>query len=74
MSPGWGLGFRLDRVNGCLIAEHGGDIGGFSSLFALLPEEHAGFFIVTHGEGGDRASRSRMRCSMQCIRIRIHAL
>jgi CubicO group peptidase (beta-lactamase class C family) len=48
--PGWSLGFQLDRVNGRDVAEHGGDIGGFSALFALVPEEHAGFFIVSHGE------------------------
>jgi CubicO group peptidase (beta-lactamase class C family) len=51
--PGWGLGFQLDRVNGKSLAEHGGDIAGFSSLFSLIPEENAGFFIVHHGESGD---------------------
>lgn len=51
--PGWSLGFQLDTVNGVAIAEHGGDIAGFSALFALLPDEHEGFFIVNHGESGD---------------------
>lgn len=51
--PGWSLGFQLDKVNGVSIAEHGGDIGGFSALFALLPEKRAGFFIVNHGESTD---------------------
>lgn len=51
--PGWGLGFQLDRVNGVAIAEHGGDIGGFSALLSLMPERHAGFFIVNHGESND---------------------
>jgi CubicO group peptidase (beta-lactamase class C family) len=51
--PGWSLGLQLDRVNGRNLAEHGGDIGGFSSLMTLLPEENAGFFIVSHGEGSD---------------------
>ena len=51
--PGWGLGFQLDRANGLTIAEHGGDIAGFSSLFAVIPEKGVGFFIVHHGEGGD---------------------
>jgi CubicO group peptidase (beta-lactamase class C family) len=51
--PGWGLGFQLDRVNGKSLAEHGGDIAGFSSLFSIIPEENAGFFIVHHGESGD---------------------
>jgi CubicO group peptidase (beta-lactamase class C family) len=51
--PGWGLGFQMDRVNGLTVAEHGGDIGGFSSLFVLIPEKRAGFYIVNHGEGSD---------------------
>ena len=51
--PGWGLGLQMDRVNGRTVAEHGGDIGGFSSLFVLIPEEGAGFYIVNHGEGSN---------------------
>ena len=51
--PGWSLGLQMDRVNGRTIAEHGGDIGGFSALFVLIPEEDARFFIVNHGEGSD---------------------
>ena len=51
--PGWGLGLQLDRVNGVRIAEHGGDIGGFSALMVLMPDFDEGFFIVHHGEGGD---------------------
>lgn len=51
--PGWGLGLQLDTVNGVAIVEHGGDIAGFSALFALLPGKHEGFFIVNHGESGD---------------------
>jgi CubicO group peptidase (beta-lactamase class C family) len=51
--PGWSLGMQMDRVNGVEVAEHGGDIAGFSALFALLPGEHSAFFVVHHGEGGD---------------------
>jgi CubicO group peptidase (beta-lactamase class C family) len=51
--PGWGLGLQMDIVNGRVLAEHGGDIGGFSSLFVLIPEEDAGFYIVNHGEGSN---------------------
>jgi CubicO group peptidase (beta-lactamase class C family) len=51
--PGWSLGLQMDRVNGRDVAEHGGDIGGFSALFVLVPAEDAGFFIVNHGEGSD---------------------
>ena len=51
--PGWGYAFQLDVDNGRQLAEHGGDIGGFSSLLTLIPEERSGFFIVNHGEGND---------------------
>jgi CubicO group peptidase (beta-lactamase class C family) len=51
--PGWSLGFQLDDANGVAMAEHGGDIAGFSALFTLLPDKHEGFFIVNHGESGD---------------------
>jgi hypothetical protein len=43
----------MDRVNGRVIAEHGGDIGGFSALLVLIPEENSDFYIVNHGEGND---------------------
>jgi CubicO group peptidase (beta-lactamase class C family) len=49
--PGWGYGFQIDSVNGRAVAEHGGDIGGFAGLLAVVPEERLGFFIVHHGEG-----------------------
>lgn len=51
--PGWSLGFQLDNVNGVAIVEHGGDIAGFSALFALMPDKREGFFIVNHGESGE---------------------
>lgn len=51
--PGWSLGMQMDRVNGQEMAEHGGDIGGFSALFTVLPGERAGFYIVSHGEGSN---------------------
>lgn len=51
--PGWSLGMQMDHVNGRVVVEHGGDIGGFSALFVLVPEEKSGFFIVNHGEGDD---------------------
>jgi CubicO group peptidase (beta-lactamase class C family) len=51
--PGWSLGMQMERLNGVTIAEHGGDIGGFSALFDVLPERDVGFFIVSHGEGSN---------------------
>jgi hypothetical protein len=49
--PGWALGFQVDDVNGRRIIEHGGDIGGFSALMTLLPDEDVGIFVVHHLEG-----------------------
>ena len=51
--PGWALGFQVDDANGHRILEHGGDIGGFSSLLTLLPDQGIGFFIVNHLEGSN---------------------
>ena len=48
--PGWTLGFQEDDTNGRRIIEHGGDIGGFSALMTLLPDEGVGFFVVHHLE------------------------
>ena len=51
--PGWTLGFQVNDLNGRYLIEHGGDIGGFSSLLTLLPEEGVGFFVVHHLEGSN---------------------
>jgi CubicO group peptidase (beta-lactamase class C family) len=48
--PGWAYGFQMSDVNGRRILEHGGDIGGFSSLLVLLPDEGIGFFVAHHIE------------------------
>jgi CubicO group peptidase (beta-lactamase class C family) len=49
--PGWALGWQVDDANGRFILEHGGDIGGFSALLTLLPNENVGIFTVHHLEG-----------------------
>lgn len=49
--PGWTLGFQADDSNGRRIIEHGGDIGGFSALMTLLPDEGVGIFVIHHLEG-----------------------
>lgn len=51
--PGWTLGFQESDQNGLRIIEHGGDIGGFSSLLTLLPDQGVGFFIVHHLESNN---------------------
>lgn len=49
--PGWGYGWQENDANGQRIIEHGGDIGGFSSLLTLLPDERFGILVVNHLEG-----------------------
>jgi CubicO group peptidase (beta-lactamase class C family) len=49
--PGWTLGFQVNDLNGRYLIEHGGDIGGFSSLVTMMPREGVGFFVVHHLEG-----------------------
>ena len=51
--PGWTLGFQVNDLNGRYLIEHGGDVGGFSSLLTLLPKEGVGFFVVHHLEGSN---------------------
>jgi CubicO group peptidase (beta-lactamase class C family) len=51
--PGWAYGFQLSNANGRRILEHGGDIGGFSSLLVLLPDEGVGFFVAHHIESSN---------------------
>jgi CubicO group peptidase (beta-lactamase class C family) len=48
--PGWAYGFQVGDENGRRVLEHGGDIGGFSSLLVLLPDEGVGFFVAHHLE------------------------
>jgi hypothetical protein len=49
--PGYALGFNEDYVGELRVLEHGGNVAGFSALMALIPSEHAGFFVVSHFEG-----------------------
>lgn len=51
--PGWGYGWQRSDTNGQHVVEHGGDIGGFSSLVVLLPDAGFGLVVVHHLEGSD---------------------
>lgn len=51
--PGWALGFQVDDANGRRVIEHGGDIGGFSALLTLLPDEDVGLYVVHDLEGSN---------------------
>jgi CubicO group peptidase (beta-lactamase class C family) len=59
--PGWTYGLQVSDTNGRRILEHGGDIGGFSSLMVLLPDENIGFFVAGHLEGSDLRYKVRER-------------
>jgi CubicO group peptidase (beta-lactamase class C family) len=49
--PGYALGFYEDYVGNLRILEHGGNVAGFSAEMVLIPDAHAGFFLVNHMEG-----------------------
>ena len=51
--PGWAYGWQIRDSNGQRILEHGGDIGGFSSVMTLLPDARTGFVVVGHREGAN---------------------
>jgi CubicO group peptidase (beta-lactamase class C family) len=50
--PGFALGFYEDYVGSLRVIEHGGQVAGFSSQMVLIPEDNAGFFVVSHLENG----------------------
>jgi CubicO group peptidase (beta-lactamase class C family) len=43
--PGWTYGFAISHENDQHIIWHDGDSARFQTMFALLPEEHAGLFV-----------------------------
>lgn len=49
-AAGPGVGYMTEVWNGERTARHGGDLPGFHSMLTLLPDSHAGFFIVVANE------------------------
>ena len=45
---GYGMGWFLEHWNGKRVAHHGGNIDGFSSMVALVPEESLGFVMLSN--------------------------
>jgi CubicO group peptidase (beta-lactamase class C family) len=45
---GYGLGWFLREWNGHKIVEHGGNIDGFNSQVALMPDQKLGFVLLTN--------------------------
>ena len=44
----YGLGWFLRKWNGLTVVEHGGNIDGFNSLVAMIPEKKLGFVMLTN--------------------------
>lgn len=47
----YGLGWFLRTWNGLKVVEHGGNIDGFNSLVAMIPEKKLGFVMLTNVSG-----------------------
>jgi len=47
-SVAYGMGWMLRDWNGRRVVEHGGNIDGFAAQVGLLPDEHAGFVLLTN--------------------------
>lgn len=48
---GYGLGWFVDVYRGQRVIHHGGNIDGFSSMVAMLPEHDLGFVVLTNMNG-----------------------
>ncbi|MGI8509105.1 MAG: M15 family metallopeptidase, partial [Gemmatimonadaceae bacterium] len=44
---GYGIGFRVDTLDGVRTVEHGGAIYGFATQVSMLPDAHLGVAVVT---------------------------
>lgn len=44
----YGLGWFLQDWNGMKVAQHGGNIDGFNSMVAMIPEKKLGFVLLTN--------------------------
>lgn len=47
----YGLGWFLRTVGGRKVVEHGGNIDGFNSLVAMVPDQRVGFVMLTNVSG-----------------------
>lgn len=50
-SMNYGLGWMLHTWKGLKVVEHGGNIDGFNSLVAMIPEKKLGFVMLTNVSG-----------------------
>jgi len=52
----YGLGWFLQEWNGMKVVQHGGNIDGFNSLVAMIPEKKLGFVMLTNVSGSSLGS------------------
>ncbi len=52
----YGLGWFLEDRNGTKIVQHGGNIDGFNSMVAMIPEKKIGFVMLTNVSGSSLGS------------------
>ncbi|MEQ1923079.1 MAG: serine hydrolase, partial [Pyrinomonadaceae bacterium] len=52
----YGFGWMLRSWNGLKVVEHGGNIDGFNSLVAMIPEKKLGFVMLTNVTGSSLGS------------------
>lgn len=52
----YGLGWFLQEWNGMKVVQHGGNIDGFNSLVAMIPEKKLGFVMLTNVSGSPLGS------------------
>ncbi|MFL6468146.1 MAG: serine hydrolase [Pyrinomonadaceae bacterium] len=47
-SSSYGLGWFIQKWNGLTVVQHGGNIDGFNSMVAMIPEKKLGFVMLTN--------------------------
>jgi CubicO group peptidase (beta-lactamase class C family) len=52
----YGLGWFLQDWNGLKVVQHGGNIDGFNSMVAMIPEKKLGFVLLTNVSGSTMGS------------------
>lgn len=52
----YGLGWFIQEWNGMKVVQHGGNIDGFNSMVAMIPEKNIGFVMLTNVSGSPLGS------------------
>lgn len=52
----YGLGWFIQDWNGMKVVQHGGNIDGFNSMVAMIPEKNIGFVMLTNVSGSPLGS------------------